>query len=234
MEEVLRNPAQKEPQGPAVAEVDNRDRRHAAKQGFPRDVGGLRLGLRQYLELVSRDARMIFRMLRKSDCPDNHPHQAEHAADVERFAPAPGGHHEDDCGRRHRIADARGRVRNALREAALLFGHPARHRGCRRRKRRPLTEAQQQPCGEQRSEPAGKAGQDGGQRPNCAAADQGALGAETVAHPAADDLKHEVRIREGRKDQANLSMRKLELLTEAGCCGTDVDAVKVGNEVHDA
>ncbi len=62
MQEVLRYPTQKQPQIPAVAEVHDRDRRHALEQGKPGGLTALALvvdGCGREREFLRRDARMV-------------------------------------------------------------------------------------------------------------------------------------------------------------------------------
>ena len=58
--------------------------------------------------------------------------------------------------------------------------------------------------------------------------------AESVADPAADDLKQQIGIRERRKDEADLRVGKAEFLAELNRRGADVDAIDIGDEVHQA
>jgi hypothetical protein len=53
-----------------------------------------------------------------------------------------------------------------------------------------------------------------------------------IANPAADDLKDSIRIGKGREDQAELSIGKIELRLDDGCCRTNVYPINLGNEIH--
>lgn len=123
-------------------------------------------------------------------------------------------------------------MRDALREAALFLRDPARHRRRCSRERRAFTETEHEARGEQRSEPAREAREHRRETPDRATEQQRASRAEAIAYPAADHLKHQIRIREGREHEADLRMREIEFLAETRRRSADVYAIEVRDEVH--
>jgi hypothetical protein len=77
-------------------------------------------------------------------------------------------------------------------------------------------------------------GQDCRHRPYRAERNQGAACAEAVAEPAADDLKHQVRVGEGREYEAYLSLIETKFPAEAFRSRADIDPVNVCDQVHEA
>src|SRR5262249_61906495 len=97
---------------------------------------------------------------------------------------------------RDRVAEARERVRQALREAAAPDRRPVLHRPRRDRKRRALAEADQHAAEEQRRESTGQPGEDRRASPDDAAEEQCPPRPEPVADPATENLKQQVGIAE--------------------------------------
>ena len=75
VQEILRDPAQKQPQIPAIAEIDRGHRRHAPEQRQPRHACWRpRVDRRrQRCQLLARDARMIRRKLGEGQRPEQPP-----------------------------------------------------------------------------------------------------------------------------------------------------------------
>jgi hypothetical protein len=123
---------------------------------------------------------------------------------------------------------------NTLGAAALAHRHPAGHCGRRCRKRGSLAETEQYPCEQHRRQPSGHSREYGGAGPNAAAHDERSSRAESVADPAADDLKNQIGVRKRGKHQTNFSLIEIEIPCESYGGGADVDTIQVGDEVHEA
>jgi len=96
----------------------------------------------------------------------------------------------------------------ALREAAPARWRPALHRPRRDGKRRAFADSQQHANQKQHRQAGGEPGENGRRRPDQAADKQRLARAETVAHPAAEHLKQQVRIREGGEHEPELRVRQ--------------------------
>jgi len=123
---------------------------------------------------------------------------------------------------------------DALGAAALAHRHPARHGGGRGRKRGSFAEAEQYPGEQHRRQAACHTRKNGGAGPNAAAHDERSACSESVADPAADDLKNQIRVGKRGKHQTNFSLVEIEILGESYGGGADVDTIQVGDEVHEA
>jgi len=83
-------------------------------------------------------------------------------------------------------------------------------------------------------EAAGQPGADGRGRPDQPAHAQHQARPVFVADPAADDLEHGVAVEEGGGDPAVFDVAEAEFLAEGDGGGGDVDAVDIGDAVHQA
>jgi len=184
--------------------------------------------------LLLRDGGVLPGIVAKVERPGQRPGETRDAENHERTAPGERQHQRGHERRRDRIADARESVREALRDAALRSGRPVGHGAGGGRERGAFSQTEQHPRREHRRESAGEAGQDRRAGPHQRAEQQGAARAEAVAEPAADDLEHEIGIGEGGKHQAHLGVAEREFALERGGRRADVDAVHVGDEVHQA
>ncbi len=70
--------------------------------------------------------------------------------------------------------------------------------------------------------------------PDQTAEEERAARPETIADPAAEHLKQQIGIGEGRKHKAKLGIRQLQFALDGRRGGADIDAIDVGNEIHDA
>src|ERR1043166_741241 len=236
--EVQRQPVQIQPKRPAVAEVHERDRGHAAHERSPRrrklfsrDPEAV---VRQRRAVGWRDPFMLGRHVAEVPEPREHPDQAAEAKRDERSAPRNDANQVRDQRRRDRIADPREGVREALREAAARGRRPALHRARRDRERRALADAEHQPHEVQRHQAAGQAGQDRRGRPDQPADKQRPPRAPLVANPAAQNLKHRVRDAEGADHLPELAVGEAEILADVASGCREVLPRDVRNEVHQA
>jgi hypothetical protein len=55
-----------------------------------------------------------------------------------------------------------------------------------------------------------------------------------IADPAADNLKQQIGIGEGREYEAQLRIGEVKLLLNLACRGTDIHPVDIGDEIHRA
>jgi len=108
------------------------------------------------------------------------------------------------------------------------------HRARCRREGRALAEAEREARDEQCGKTVDEAGRDGRRRPDHAAPEQRLARPETIADPAADHLEQQIRIGEGREDEAELGVREAQLLLDLARRRADVHPVDIGDEIHRA
>jgi len=119
-------------------------------------------------------------------------------------------------------------------KAPVGFRRPGCHGARRGREGRAFAQAEQHARDDQRDEAARETRQHGGACPDDRAQRERAARAEAVAHPSADDLKHEIRISERGKHESDLRMRQAQLRAELSSRGADIDPVDIGDEIHRA
>ncbi len=184
------------------------------------------------MQFLSRDRRMLFRVIAEIPEPDQHPGEADDTDDDEGKAPAERHHQQRDDRRRDRGAKAGEGMGQPLRIAALLLGHPALHGPCRGREGRALAETEQQAEQEERTEATDEAGADGRRRPDQPTPEQAPPRPEPVGNPAAANLEQQIRIGEGREDQAEFRVRKMQVVLDTAGGRADIHAVDIGDEIH--
>src|SRR3954465_14919832 len=103
---------------------------------------------------------------------------------------------------------------DALRETTLGWRARVRHATRTSRKRRTFAKTQQHARREQRHQSACETSQYCRARPNYPADEQGTPSTEAVAEPAAAHLEHQIGIRKGRKNEADLHVAQTEFALE--------------------
>src|SRR5262249_30102760 len=101
--------------------------------------------IRQEIELLACDARMVGGTIAVIPDPRDDPGGADDAERDKRSAPRDQCDQGSDDRRRHRVAEPRKGVRDALREAAALDRRPTLHRPRRAGKRRAFAKTEQEP-----------------------------------------------------------------------------------------
>ena len=242
MQEIRWQPVQVHPQRPPVAEVHDGNRPHPYGEPAPRHVDRGRTSgsaclaatIRQLVEFGGGDPPMLRRDIAEIPDPRHDPEQAQTAEGDEGAAP---GHEADQPGddrRRHRVAEARERVRNSLGEATAPRRRPGLHCARRDGERRALADAQHESYEEQRRQGAREAGEDRGGRPDQPAYEERSSRPDAIAQPAAKNLKDDVRIAECRQDERELCVRQCQLALDLRGSRRDVDPIDVGDQVHHA
>src|SRR5207248_1668454 len=147
---------------------------------------------------------------RVAEIPDPHEHPDETATSEGDERPAP--RDERDQPRHDRrgdgVAEARERMRDALRKTALMGGHPTLHRARRDWERRAFADAEHEPAQEQGRYAAGEAGEYRRGGPDETADEQRDARSEPIPNPPAEHLKEQVRKRKGREDEPELRIRQ--------------------------
>ena len=123
---------------------------------------------------------------------------------------------------------------DALRKAALVRAHPVRQRARRRRKSRPLADAERKPGHEQRRQSADHAGPHRRRRHQQRAQKQREARPHAVAEPSAGDLEEGIGIGKRGKCDAELGCGKAEVLLHDRRRGRNIDPIDIENEVHQA
>ncbi len=121
---------------------------------------------------------------------------------------------------------------DALRKPAARGGRPALHRARRYRKRRALTDTEQNAHEEEAGHSAGEPGQDRRAGPDQTAGEQRPARSESIAYPPPEHLEREIGVTEDREDQAILRGRQGQLASDFAGGRRDVHAIDVRDQVH--
>ena len=235
--EERRNPAQEQPQRPAVAEIDRGHRQHAAKQLEPRHrrVGagcGCGPAARQAPRRVSGG---VAGTSRKYHDHSQDPDEAQQRQHDERAAPR---HQLDQQGDQRR---RRPRCRSAQKEWVMPWAKPQLRSGVHTAMARvavgkvapsPMPSASR--AANRLDEAADRAGRRRRHANDQAADAERQARPEFVAEIAADQLKQRVRIGERRKDQPKLGIAQAEIGLDQRRGGRDVDPIHIEDQVHQA
>src|ERR1700679_2075172 len=110
MQEILWNPAQIQPESPAIAKVNDGNGHHAPDEAHPWNLLRQRHRRGKLLQFFRRYAGVVSRKLRERHGPQYNPQKTEQRASEEGASPSGGGHDHDDRARRRRVADSGGGV----------------------------------------------------------------------------------------------------------------------------
>ena len=122
----------------------------------------------------------------------------------------------------------------SLREAALAFDGPVGHgascggEGCA------FSEAEHHAGGEHGGEAASESGEESCYSPDDGGDGEGEAGTVAIADRSTNDLEDQIRVGEGGEDESDLGAGEMELVLEDGGSSADVNAIDVGDRVHEA
>ncbi len=125
-------------------------------------------------------------------------------------------------------------MRDPLHKTALVFRIPELHGSRRDRKCTGFADTKKETEHHERRCAGGGGGCGRHCRPIGHNRRENVARAEAIAEPTAGNLKHGVGPSESTEDHTHCDLVETKLLADHGSCGRDVDAVEIGNEVHQA
>jgi hypothetical protein len=165
--------------------------------------------------------------------PWQQPEQRQYSKDVENRPPAKLGHQEAPGEHADGGAEQIARTHDAVGDAQLVHGTDLRKDFGRTGEGGAFAETEQHAQEQDDDEAAGKAGEQGCERPDGGADEQHPMGAEPFGQPAHGNHAEHIAVIEGRAEDAELGCGEAEVLLQLRSRDGEIAAVDIVDEHRD-